>query len=281
MSSIKVPTVSFEFSSFAQFVTRLACFAISLLLSVYIMGKTRGRTGSQSGKSEVELACASEGDLVSLSTLKEMMAAQESLMKSFFESFIESVNTRVDDLVQTVASLKASIEFTQTDVTKLEEVEEAVSDLKSGLQAQSTKAEYLENQSRRNNIRVSGIAESLGETWDEAEEKVRAAIKEKLNMEVDIERAHRVERRKDASSHRQAEKPRTVVCRLRCWKQKEAVLHKARRIKPEGLFICEDLAFATLQKRINQLDKLKEAKRAGKTAFFILDRLVIRNKTND
>ena len=100
-------------------------------------------------------------------------------------------------------------------------------------------------------------------------------------MEVDIERAHRVERRKNAFNHSQAEqlnKPRTIVFRLRFWKQKEAILHKAQRIKPQGLFICEDLALATLQKRANQLDKLKETKRAGKTAYFILDRLVIRIK---
>ena len=145
---------------------------------------------------------------------------------------------------------------------------------------QGNKIEYQENQSRRNNIRVFGIPESAGETWEMAETKVKDAIKEKLNIEVDIERAHRVERRKSGgiNQHQADAKPRVIVCRLSSWKQKEAVVRKARKEKPEGLFICEDLSQATLEKRKPHLEKLKAAKQAGKSAYFILDRLIIRHK---
>lgn len=40
----------------------------------------------------------------------------------------------------------------------------------------------------------------------------------------------------------------------------------------------EDLANVTLEKRKEQLDKFKEAKRAGKMAYFVLDRLVIKDR---
>ena len=43
-------------------------------------------------------------------------------------------------------------------------------------------------------------------------------------------------------------------------------------------FISEDSALATLQRRAAQVGKLREAKKAGKIAYFVLDRLVIRNK---
>ena len=39
---------------------------------------------------------------------------------------------------------------------------------------------------------------------------------------------------------------------------------KARKEKPEGLFIWEDLAVATLEKRASQVEKLKATKKAGK-----------------
>ena len=68
------------------------------------------------------------------------------------------------------------------------------------------------------------------------------------------------------------------MCELRCWKQREAVLKKARKSKPSGLFISEDLALATLQRRAAQVGKLREAKQAGKIAYFVLDRLVIHVK---
>ena len=97
-----------------------------------------------------------------------------------------------------------------------------------------------------------------------------------------IERAHRVvRRRKSASSQRgaeQADKPRTIVCHLRDWKQRDAVIREARKIKPPGLYVVEDLARATLLKREGQIAKMKEARKAGKMAYFILDRLIIRDK---
>ena len=98
--------------------------------------------------------------------------------------------------------------------------------------------------------------------------------KEKL----DIERAHRVKRQKTKPGQANQNHPRTIVCRLRDWKQREQVLRKARREKPSDIYISEDLSPATLQKREPQIPKLKAAKQAGKIAYFVLDRLVIRDK---
>ncbi|CAH3172695.1 unnamed protein product [Porites evermanni] len=228
------------------------------------MGKPKKHQPSDAAADELNLeTLKDEGELVSIATLKQMLDVQQSMLKTLFDSFISTVNARVDKLADSVASLKASLEFTQKDVGDL-------SFLKS----------KLENQSRRNNIRVFGIPESAGETWEMAETKVKDAIKEKLNIEVDIERAHRVERRKSGgiNQHQADAKPRVIVCRLSSWKQKEAVVRKARKEKPEGLFICEDLSQATLEKRKPHLEKLKAAKQAGKSAYFILDRLIIRDK---
>ena len=226
-------------------------------------------------------------EYVTLATLKQMHSIQESTLKSIFESFIMSVNLRVDDLVKSVAEVKSSLEYTQRDVVdlgkmaaKLKDAEEEISSLQTDLRTQDSKLEYLENQIRRNNIRISGIPESPDETWEVAEAKVKQAIQEQLGVDVDIERAHRVERRNHdrSSQDTQQRKPRTIVCKLRCWKQREAVLKKARKSKPSGLFISEDLALATLQRRAAQVGKLREAKQAGKIAYFVLDRLIIRDK---
>lgn len=138
--------------------------------------------------------------------------------------------------------------------------------------------EKLENQSRRNNIHVNGIPESDIVTWEDAEVKVKRAIKDKLDLEVDIERAHRVERGKIKSGQANQNQPRTIVRRLRDWKQTEQVLRKARKEKPAALYISEDLSPATLQKREPQIPKLKAAKEADKIAYFVLDRLIIKDR---
>ena len=199
------------------------------------MGKPKKHQSSDTAADELNLeTLKDEGELVSIATLKQMLDVQQSMLKTLFDSFISTVNARVDKLADSVASLKASLEFTQKDVGDL-------SSLKS---------------------------------------KLVGAIKEKLIIEVDIERAHRVERRKSGgiNQHQADAKPRVIVCRLSSWKQKEAVVRKARKEKPEGLFICEDLSQATLEKRKPHLEKLKAAKQAGKSAYFILDRLIIRDK---
>ena len=137
--------------------------------------------------------------------------------------------------------------------------------------------EYLENQSRRNNIRVSGIPESPGETWNHSENEVKEAIKSSLGLE----RAHRVDKRNKVSgkqSMEETEKPRAIVCKLKDWKQRESVIREARKVKPKGFYIAEDLARSTLRKREGQIEAMKKARDAGKRAYFILDRLIIRDK---
>ena len=132
--------------------------------------------------------------------------------------------------------MKTSLQYTQKDVeelkpihAKLEDVNKELDKISKDLASHSQKMEYLENQSRRNNIRVNGIPESDNETWEDAEVKVKRAIKDNLGIEVDIERAHRVDRRKTKSGQANQNHPRTIVCRLRDWKQREQVLRKARR----------------------------------------------------
>lgn len=80
------------------------------------------------------------------------------MLKSLFHSVISSVMTRVDDQLKTVTELKKSLEFTQKNVenldtvaTKLEDAKGEIGSHQKNLDEQSSKMEYLENQSRRNN----------------------------------------------------------------------------------------------------------------------------------
>ena len=182
------------------------------------------------------------------------------------------INSRIDGVIKDLAELKSSLQFAQKDVEDLKPVTEQMTKIGKELgevQAQvdfhCDKMEYLENQSRRNNIRIDGIPEEPDETWEDTESKAKVALESKLNLpfKVEIEQAHRtgkVNRRSDdnASSTR----PRTVICRLVSWKQKDPILKAARIVKPEGMFVNEDLAAETLQRRKDQLPKLKQAKQA-------------------
>ncbi|CAL9703624.1 unnamed protein product [Knipowitschia caucasica] len=118
---------------------------------------------------------------------------------------MESTNTRMDLQTKDIQELKTSLQFTQGEVDTLKEHNLKLTERTNTLQTDfykvcdnlhiiTDKLEYLEGQSRRNNLVFEGVLESPGETWADAEEKVKEILKEKLQLNhvVEVERAHRV-----------------------------------------------------------------------------------------
>lgn len=143
----------------------------------------------------------------------------------------------------------------------------AVSSLQETVNKYFQKTIYLENQ-RRNNLRFERVSEDPNEKWDDTEEKIKNVLVEKLDLDSapEIDRAHRTGRpeREDGTS-----KQRTVVCKFTSYKVKESILRKARRIKPEGIGIFEDLAEETVAKRRSQLRATEASQAARKDWIWI------------
>ena len=117
------------------------------------------------------------------------------MLKTLFETVVQSLSTRVDKVVKSVQSIKTCLEFTQKNMEELKPVQaeltktnKEIDRLNSDLSSQSLSLEYMENQSRPNNIRVNEIPGSSFETWGEVEEKVKDAIKTTLGIHIDFER---------------------------------------------------------------------------------------------
>ena len=194
---------------------------------------------------------------------------------------VADIKTRLNIWQKDTSEFKASLEFSQKDIDKLKlkmetEVIDDINDIYDCIDYHMDKLEYLENQSRMNNIRIDGLSEEENESWETTGEKVKHVLREKLDLaaEPDIERAHCVGL-VVAGSRRC---PRTIVCRLRDWRQKDLIIRSARRIKFAGLFINEDLAKETMEKREDQRAKMEEAKRNGKMVYFVLDRLIVKDR---
>ena len=150
---------------------------------------------------------------VTLPIVRELLETQERSFKTVVQMFSESVKSEAIDIRKEVINLKESLTFSQKDI------EEAKVDIKN-IELKVTKVtgdidetykdmedlydshEYLENHSRRNNIKVSGIpekAETEGpELWEKCETAVKDQICAKLNIDKEecqsmmIERTHQV-----------------------------------------------------------------------------------------
>ena len=107
-----------------------------------------------------------------------------------------------------MADLKSSLTFSQGDIDQLKkkkankvdkrllEERKLIDECREDIDRLEDQNEYLEDQSRRNNIKILGVHEDKDKekTWDDTEIIVKDLIKKKLNYEdeIEIERAHRV-----------------------------------------------------------------------------------------
>ena len=110
------------------------------------------------------------------------------------------------------------------------------------------KLDYLEGLSRWNNMVVDGIEESPHETWTESEDNVREMISEKLKMDhqkIEVERTHRTGKPNTFPGDR----PRPIVVKFLSFKDKVAVLERAKNLRGKHIFLNEDYPEAVHQKR--------------------------------
>ena len=76
------------------------------------MVATRSKTSSDSKRGNFE-----EDDVqMPLKLVKELLKQQESTLKVFLSAYKDSVNTKIDNLMKDVQSIKSSLEFTQAQL---------------------------------------------------------------------------------------------------------------------------------------------------------------------
>ena len=99
----------------------------------------------------------------------------------------------------------------------------------------------LEDRSRRNNIRIDGIAEEPGETWEECERKVHRLLSEELDInDVVIERAHRVKAYSHEKKNSKKLRSRTIVCKLLSFVDKARILKNSHPLRGTTYYVNED-----------------------------------------
>ena len=104
------------------------------------------------------------------------------------------------------------------------------------------KISEMEDRSRRNNIRVDGVTEEKGETWEDCENKVLEILRDKLEIEdVTIEHAHRVKPYQNKKNNKGNASPRTIVSKLLNYKGKTGILQKCNSLKGTSYYIIDPL----------------------------------------
>lgn len=219
----------------------------------------------------------------------ELLKQQEATYKGFVQLLMESFTKRMDELTKDLCDFKASLHFTQGEVENLKGHSEKMSKdckamsndinmLNSKLSTMNGKTDYLENQSRRKNLIFDGIPESTKEKWSDSEDKVRKILSESLNLDqkhIELERVHR-----SGKPPGRDERPRPIVVRFLRFKDRNAVLEKAKNLKGSNIYINEDYSDAVRLKRKELIPAMKEARKRGDIAYLRFDKLITHRPTN-
>ena len=179
---------------------------------------------------------------------------------------VKAINTKIDNLTQRVQDLK----------TENEELKKSNINMQTQLNLVSSKLDYLEGQSRRNNLRFNGLHGRFDEDWEVTEQKVRSFITNDMEMPsheyVEIERAHRLKSRDRNKC--------TIIVKFTKFKDRDAILRKASEIfDSESSFSVQADYTQRVKKHRRELGKeMIAARQAGREAKIKYDKLVIENK---
>ena len=218
--------------------------------------------------------------------VKEEIKNHEEKVGEIIKAQLENTNNRLDRISQEVVDITKSLEFTQ------EQLDEELAKLKNDVGKIQTDMKYieddlldseyvmgklieLEDRSRRSNLRIDGVEETPNETWDICEGKVQDIVKSKLGItaEIEFDRCHR-----NSKFKKNQAKPRTIVCRLLRFKDKEKILQNSKKLKNTGTFIYEDFCKETMELRKSLWEEVLEHRRQNKIAYLNYRQVVVRGR---
>ncbi|KAG9268910.1 deleted in malignant brain tumors 1 protein-like [Astyanax mexicanus] len=215
---------------------------------------------------------------------RQSLSAEFRLSFSNLEAKLEKLQAMSVEHGEKIASLEGNANQVDERLKSLEATCTVLQDSNTRLQAKVTD---LESRSRRNNIRVIGLPESLEGPHPTAffsEFLTEVLGQQVLSSPPEVDRAHR----SLASKPRPDERPRPVIIRLHYYQQKEKIIREARAKRGSLVYrghpiaIYEDYAPEVLDQRLKYREVLAGFYNLGfKPALLFPARLVISTKEGD
>ncbi|XP_033740525.1 uncharacterized protein LOC117327576 [Pecten maximus] len=217
------------------------------------MAASNLRSGSTSGKTaknnnpRLSDANLKSGKLSTDERLDEICVVLASLkddMRSQIRALGDEMKAENRDLVERLESRVMDLEL-RNDVLnkKVTLLEQQVIDLKENQRKQEWVDNDIEQQGRKNSIRIIGLEDkNRNETVEQSVEKIVNFVKNKLKVpitEADIDTAHRL-------GPYTGQRPRNLICKFTHRRKKMEIIRNRKILKKSGIVITEDLT------RINQ-----------------------------
>ena len=239
---------------------------------------------SSCDEDEVMEALGSKIDLV-LSKLSNLETKMEELNVA-----VKGLQSKVTCLEMDVDSVKMKQKALDDNFTSLEQnsvfVDEQVQELiaktyKNNDDVNDTRRKllYLEAYSRRENLKFEGIPETFASSEEDgasqrgevSTENTKAVLTDFLGRVLGIEDAQNIEYQRVhrmGKPRKENGRQRIIIARFLRFSDRERVLRCGRKLKETGYKMYEDLPKEIHEMRKLQMEKLKNARKDGKRAYF-------------
>lgn len=193
-------------------------------------------------------------------------------IRAEFDSAISAVRIEIDELKRSLEFSQAEIEDIKANCRPIHATDDSVAvdrieRVERTLEDMSKHVDYLDNQSRRNNVRIDGLSEDPGESWEVSESKCMDFFDKTLGLSsIQVERAHRVGPAKDG-------RPRTIIAKLWSFKDRESILNATKEKRPRGVFVNQDFSAKVSRVRKQLRSELQNLKSQGYDAYLSYDRI--------
>ena len=218
-------------------------------------------------------------------SIKCILDLNLSSVKTFVQLMFDSVRSEVKDLREENLELRKSLEFTQNEMEKVKsELVQLKQDNGNNSFSQnlfdnvSDRVRALEDGSRVENIRITGLPELPSENSEQTQHKVQKLISEKLELNnIGIISAFRAGKNPPESS---SQNPRPIIAKLSSVTNKIACFKSSNRLKGTSIFISEDVSKATMDIRSKKFHILKQKREEGFIAYFSGTDIVTKMRRN-
>ena len=210
-----------------------------------------------------------------------LLQQNSDTIKSYVQLLFDSLKNEIESVKRENTEIKRSLEFTQSELreaqTTIREQRRLIEDSNDGATTEiRERVRELEDYSRRNNLILDGIPERSGETNENLQVAVVNIFKEKMNVNANVEIAHRLGR--SGNPNHNPSRPRQVIVKMRNFSDRQACIRSASKLKGTNIYINEDLSRASLEIRKTRLPELQEKRRQGLIAYFSGTKIITKQR---
>ena len=215
-----------------------------------------------------------------IETLKRVESTVNSMAKqqASMDLKLEALTRRLDEQAIVIKDLEQAAEHVNRDLgnilsenrqlaMKIENQESQMKDCSGRIVSLQDEINNLQRYSRGYNLRFVGLPEEADPTKEDCIKKIQSLIESRLNMEVDLENAHRIGLKTD--------RPRHIIVKFIRRPERFAVLRQRFLFQEDGIMVFEDLIPSDRLARKNLKGVAQEARNQGKRTKFVKDYLLI------